>query len=449
MTRDAKLRRTTGLLLAGFVLACGASGLAGSVRAEPVPSDRIEALEQRIQELEDGEPSAGNSLADWTQRVKLGGSANAGYYWGETDSTFHEDTFQVWDARFFIDAELGEGLEFRRKTLLRNAGLSFEWNLVRLGRLENDVGELYIDFQGIADTAWLNLQVGRMQIPVGENYLRFGKGFANNPFISNTVGGPWFWDEGMRLYGSSPNSRFGYVASVMDAENDFNVDRNTDNQYTVKIWAKPTSWLHLSVSGLHTGKIGSKNSSAEGSLWLGEAWARQFGSGTTVTNYIGGVAVPQDGPKRLEETNLVGADAIITLPEMGRLWLAYGTYAIDQKGGLYDRRLHYWVAEVILEGSLVTPEARDFYLGLRADGIGTYDSKEGYLLDVRRARTLGYNMKSLTAYSAVVGWRVFRLVTLRVEYTHQDIDLVRGTDASIRRHTRDIDSAAIEVGVHF
>jgi hypothetical protein len=97
----------------------------------------------------------------------------------------------------------------------------------------------------------------------------------------------------------------------------------------------------------------------------------------------------------------------------------------------------------------VTPEARDFYLGLRADGIGTYDSKEGYLLDVRRARTLGYNMKSLTAYSAVVGWRIFRLVTLRVEYTHQDIDLVRGTDASIRRHTRDIDSAAIEVGVHF
>lgn len=448
MIRVAKLHRTGSLLLASFVLACGASGLAGSARAESPPSDRIEELERRIQELEDAEPSSGHSLADWTRRVKLGGSANTGYYWGETDSTFHEDTFQVWDARFFIDAELGEGLKFRRKTLLRNAGFSFEWNLVRLGRVENDVGELYIDFQGIANTAWINLQVGRTQIPVGENYQRFSKGFAENPFISNTVGGPWFWDEGVRLYGSSATGRFGYVASIMDAENDFNVDRNKDNQYTLKLWADPTSWLHLSVSGLHTGKIGSKKSSGEGSLWLGEAWARAFGSGTLVPNFVDGVIVP-DQLGRIKGTYFLGADAIVTLPEVGRLWLAYGTYDIDQKGGLYDRTLHYWIAELILEGSLVTPEMKDLYLALRADGIGTYDSAEGYLLDFRRARTLGYNMKSLTAYSAAIGWHLFRFVTLRVEYTHQEIDLVRGTSALIRSHARDLDSAAIEVGVQF
>jgi hypothetical protein len=430
-------------------MGCGASGLAGGVRAESPPSDRIEELERRIQELEDSEPSSDNALADWTRRVKLGGSANTGYYWGDADSTFHEDSFQVWDARFFIDAELGEGLQHRRKTLLRNAGFSFEWNLVRLGRLENDVGELYVDLQGIADTQWVNLQVGRMQIPVGESYQRFSKGFAKNPFISNTVGGPWFWDEGVRLYGSNSEGRFGYVASIMDAENKFNVDRDTDNQYTLKLWVNPTSWLHLSVSGLHTGKIGSKSSAAEGSLWLGEAWARQFGSGTTLKNYVDGMEVA-DGPRRIEKTNFLGVDAIVTLPEWGRLWLAYGTYNIDQKGGRYDRRLHYWIAELILEGSLVTPEMKDFYLGLRADGIGTYDSGEGYLLDFRRASTLGYNMKSLTSYSAVIGWRLFRFVTLRVEYTHQDIDLVRGTLPPVPTgNVRDIDSAAIELGVHF
>ena len=97
------------------------------------------------------------------------------------------------------------------------------------------------------------------------------------------------------------------------------------------------------------------------------------------------------------------------------------------------------------------PELADFYLGLRANGLGTYDSGEGYLLDSRYARTLRYNMESLHAYSAVIGWRMLRNVTLRAEYTHQDIGLVRGVDASpsIRPAQHHLDYWAIEVGVHF
>ncbi len=415
---------------------------------EKVTSERIEALETRIEELEAGEAEPAGTLGNWTRRVKLGGSANTGYYWGQSNSVFRDDSFQIWDARIFIDAELGNAARFGETTVLRNVGFSFEWNLVRLGHLENEVGELIVDFQGIADSSWFNLQVGRFQIPVGENYLRFSQGYSTNPFISNTVGGPWFWDEGVRFYGNDSESRFGYVASLADAENAFNLDQKGDFQYTLKLFANPTSWLHLSVSALYTGEMGSSTTAAEGSLWLGEAWARAFGSGSIVPNYVDGVAVP-DGPKEIRETYLVGADAIVTLSDIGRLWLAYGIYDIDQGTRLYNRRLHYWIAEILLYGSLVSPELADLYLGFRANGLGTYDSGEGYLLDFRFASTIGYNMESLTAYSTVLGWRISQFVTLRAEYTHQDMDLVRGVSAAVRDAARELDSWAIEVGVHF
>jgi len=53
-----------------------------------------------------------------------------------------------------------------------------------------------------------------------------------------------------------------------------------------------------------------------------------------------------------------------------------------------------WIAELILRGAWVAPVLRPFYTGFRASGLGTYDDDRGYLLDVRRSGTLGYNMKS-------------------------------------------------------
>jgi hypothetical protein len=48
---------------------------------------------------------------------------------------------------------------------------------------------------------WLNLEVGRFQIPYGENYLRFGRGRASDPFVALSASPPWFWDEGLKLWG--------------------------------------------------------------------------------------------------------------------------------------------------------------------------------------------------------------------------------------------------------
>jgi len=260
---------------------------------------------------------------------------------------------------------------------------------------------------------------------------------------------PWYWDEGVRLYGSSEDGRFGYVASVTDGETPFNYDEAGPVQTTLKLYTQPTPWLRLSTSALHSGTLGARDEWAAGSVWLGESFARNFGSGSSVPNFVDGVAVP-NGPGELHETWLLGADAIASLPDVGHLWLGYGRYDIDSTGpGLYDRTLQYWIAELLLEGALLSPQLDPLYLGLRADGLGTYDDGGGYLLDYRYGGTLGYNMRSLDAYSAVLGWRFGRGVVLRSQYTRQDIDLVRGVTPQIRGSARDADYFGVSLAAWF
>jgi hypothetical protein len=442
-------RLVAGLCVLGVAASAGAD--------EDALLRKIEALEQRVQELEaeralrdERTPPAAESsrTADWTRRLRISGSSDQGFFGGGDDSQTPKDGFDIWDARFFLDAGLGQDVGYEDLTLFRDIGLSFEWDLVRIGSLQNDVGDLYVDFQGVGDSDWLNFQVGRFQIPVGEAYLHYGKGYSSNPFVSNSFG-PWYWDEGVKLYSLAGQGRFGYVASVENGDTPFNVDSDADKQVTLKLFADPFPWLHLSVSGLRSGQLGSNDNAASGSLWLGESWARAFGAGSSVPNYQDGVQVP-DGPNKIHDTWLVDADAIVDLEDKARLWLGYGQYHLDSTGGtFYDRTLRYWIAELILRGAWLGEPLRPFYAGVRGQSYGTTDTDKGYLLDFRRASTLGYNMQQLTSLSAVLGWDITDWLRLRGEYTRLDIDLVRGVGQDMRDDARDADYFAVELGAHF
>jgi len=430
-----------------------AVALAASLAATPARADEadlrrvIEDLSQRVRDLESASQRRAGG-AGWAERIRLSGSANVGYYGGQRDSVYEEDSFRVEDVRLFVDAELGGPVRLGGHTLVRNAGASLEWNLVRVGDLDNDVGEAYVELQGIAEQGWLNAQIGRFQIPVGEAYLRYSRGFASKPFISNSVG-PWWWDEGVRLYGGTHDGRLGYVASVSDGETPFNTDRDGDKQVTLKIFARPTDELYLSVSGLRSGRIGRPGSNASGALWFGEAWARAFGSGSSVASYVGGAPVA-DASAEIDDSWLVAADVVLDLPGVLRAWLAGGRYHIrSDDASLYDRTLYYWIAELVVEGRTLSRELTPLYLGLRANGIGTYDRDEGYLLDVRQSGAFGWNTESLQVYSLVVGWKMTRRLRLRAEYSVHDVDLVRGVPDDIRDLAERNDVFAIEFGADF
>ncbi|HXK25460.1 MAG TPA: hypothetical protein VMS55_22515 [Myxococcota bacterium] len=453
---------------------CALLAAASASADEAALLEKIEALEERVQQLESEQVeqiqrvtrSAEESRsADWTRRVRLSGSADAGLFGGDDYTQVSNDAFTIWDARFFVDANLGRDVRLQEATLFRDIGFDFEWNLVRIGYLQNNVGNLYVDFQGVGDSDWINAQVGRFQIPVGEAYLDYSQGYAERPFVTNSFG-PWYWDEGVKLYSIAGAGPFGYVASIENGDTAFNTDSDSDKQVTLKLFTDPLPWLHLSASALRSGEIGhggtptigtgtpsnpqnQNGTPAQGSLWLGESWARAFGSGTSVPNYENGVEVA-DGPNRLRESWLVGGDAIVDFEDKIRIWGAYGQYKIDSQGPtLYDRTLAYWIAEVILRGAWLGEGFRPFYAGARVQSLGTTDTDKGYLLDFRRSSDLGYNMHELLTYSGVLGWDITDWLRLRTEYSHQDIDLVRGVNEDIREDAKDSDYWAVELGGHF
>jgi hypothetical protein len=412
----------------------------GVARAE----ERVEAAGRAARERIDAVPVLGE-LAD---RIRISGSVLGVYWASESDSQVGRHS-ELWDARFFVDALVAKDVEAGGVRLARSLGASFEWNLYRNGDRPNDIGEAYVEVQGLGDSPWLNVQLGRFQIPVGESYLRFGKAWRDNPFISNVVGGPWWWDEGVRVHGADGRNRFGFVASWSNGESRRDFGAEGGDQATLKLWAKPTSWLHVSASALRGGRQGDEEYPARAALWLGETWGFAFGSASGLPSFHDGRPVP-DAPGTLDHTSYVGAEAVLTHPRGARLWLSYGAWDLESDGpGLYDRRVHTWVAELVLEGRLVSPELTPFWLALRANGLGSYDRDEGYLLDIRWGQTFGFNMRSLDAYSIALGWRLTKWVTLRMEYTLQDVELVRGARSVLGGPADRTDYAGVAVGFQF
>jgi hypothetical protein len=241
----------------------------------------------------------------------------------------------------------------------------------------------------------------------------------------------------------------GYVASISDGDTRFDTDANTDPQGTLKLYAKPWAWLHVSMSGLLSGAIGRTNEAAPGALWLGETWAMAIGSRTAGPTFVDGLPVP-DGPNVITHTWLAGADVVLTPLDGLRVWLAGGRYHIEARGsGSYDRDLSYWIAEIVVEGRLLSPALDPLYLGLRANGLTTGDGARGYLLDARHLDSLGFNMRNLDELSAVLGLRIGRHVRVRGEYAFQNVDLVRGVTPDIASRIDDEHWFALDVAISF
>jgi hypothetical protein len=442
------------------LVAFAAFALCGGVARADDPDPRADELEQlyqavgklekRINELETNKAAAvgASGAGSWTERVRISGSSNLDYLDGQSYSTFQHGSVKIYDTRFFLDADLARDVRVGDSTAFRDAGFAFEWNLVRVGYLSNNLGDVYVDFRGIADQDWLNVELGRFQIPFGENYLRFGRGYYTDPFIALSAPPPWFWDEGVKLWGKLFEGKASYAFSLTDGENAMNYLPNGSQQVTLKLAADPWEWLHLSVSGLTTGSVGSNATPAMAAIWLGELFPRAFGAGSTAQSFDHGLPIPA-GPNKLHGIQVLGGDAIFKLPD-ARLWLSYGGARIDSSGGTtYDRDLIYWLAELMVQMRLISPRLAPAYVAFRASGLGTYSDDEGYLLDFRNS-AIGYNMSELDVYALVLGLPIGDHITLKTQYAFQHNALVRGvTVESIKDAAKNGNFFGMEVGVHF
>lgn len=420
----------------------------------------IQRLEARLGELEEAEalrvrdevratlaPVAAREQR--SDRVRVGGSASLAHQDGGVGSPFDESGASLWDARLFVDVDLSRDLSAGGQTLARDLGFTLEWDFVRVGMLMNRPGEVYADLRGMLDRDWLNLRVGRFQLPFGENYRLYSRGYATRPFVTNPLAAGWWWDEGVRIHGDFGEDRFGYVFAWSNGDGLFQPETNSDKATTLKLWARPLAGLELSVSGHHSGRLGSPAEEGESALWFGESWIRPCEDGTAVPVWSHGAIVP-DGGGEFDGVSAVETDAIWHWGDRARLWLGHGGIAVEQHGdSSYDRRLRYWIAELVVHGGWIARSLAPLYAALRANGYGNYDRDEGYLLDFRWAPTAGYNMRSLESWSLGLGWHIGDRVVLRTEYSLVDVDLVRGVHGSMRRAVSDADTLALELGVRF
>lgn len=450
--------------LAAFAALCVALHGAPARAGDPDPRDAelerlyqaVDKLEQRIDDLESARPSSGYASgggagpASWADRVRISGSTSLDYLSGQgTYGLYDHGAMNVWDSRFFLDADLARDVKLGDGVAFRDAGFTFEWNLVRLGYLANNVGDVYVDFRNIGDQSWLNFQAGRFQIPFGENYLRFGRGYPSDPFVALSAPPPWFWDEGVKLWGTAMEGKLGYAFAVTDGEGGLNNPTNGSQQLSLKLMADPTEWLHLSVSGLRTGVLGTNSSPAFAALWFGEMIPRAFGGGSNQQSFQDGQPVGP-GPNKLAGITVIGGDAIFKLPDT-RLWLSYGDARIDSAHGtFYDRSLIYWLAELQFQLHAISPSLGESYIALRGSGLGTYSDNKGYLYDFRYGNSVGYNMSSFDAFAIALGVPVGDHVLMKVQYAIQKIGLVRGvTDDNIKEAADDANFFGAEIGVHF
>ena len=452
------MRVVESLALAAAVLVCltGTPAFAG----DPDPRDAelsqlhdaVDKLEQRINELESQKTAAVSSsgAGAWAERVRISGSSDLTWLHGQDYGPFSHVGASIYDLRLFLDADLARDVQMGDAKLLRDAGFGFEWNITRNGTLFNNLGEVYVDLRGLADQDWLNVQFGRFQIPFGENYLRFSRGKYADPFIALSAPPPWFWDEGVKVWGKLFEGKASYNFSITDGENAASALPNGSEQLSLKLAVDPWEWLHLSVSGLRTGTLGSDTSPAFASLWFGEMIPRAFGAtfGAPVQSFDHGQPIPP-GPNKLNGITVIGGDAIFKLEDV-RLWLSYGGANIDSTGGsLYDRNLIYWLAEALFQLRMISPRLAPAYFAFRASGLGTYSHDEGYLLDYRDGG-IGYNMSELDTYALVLGLPLSDFITLKTQYAFQRIALVRGvTDQNIKEAANHPDFFGMELSVHF
>ena len=401
---------------------------------------RIEALEQEVQEQKANQSGLQLSgIPSWVDKFRLSGNADFVYYKGDDNSHSPDSRFAVDSARLFFDFYVNEDVSF-----------FLEWDIVREFTKQNDFTQLYLQVDRIFDFEALSLKIGRSLIPYGEEYTRFHHARFENPLITFSAPGAWWWDEGLLVFGSTAEQRFGYEFAVMDGDIGFNDNTAEQVQLAGKVTYRPTDWAKLSLSGLSTGKIGSSSRPGISAMFFGGQAIVPFGFRTNVPNFKDGKAIVND----LDNAFTVEAweiDSIFSSTDWGRLWLAYGHVDINSKGdSIYDRELHYWIVEGILELGVFSSQLSKFYLATRYSGIGTFDSDEGYSLGAfNDGGELGFNTKSVDVISLGIGVRLKENIKFKLEYAWYDFSLVDGVTTDLKDSADDRNLFGVGISAEF
>jgi len=267
-------------------------------------------------------------------KVNISGEGGVAFFHTGSEGMFPNAEFRVDEAKLFVEAPIwGNVYFFGELNLMTRESPDLDLRL----------GELYVDVENVSQL-WnrdrmLNLRLGRMYIPFGEEYL--SRYAIDNPLISHSLSDIWGVDEGIELYGKL--GAFSYAVAVQNGGAEGVRDYSRDKSVAGRIGFDPTSWLHLSVSGMRTGDL-KPPGDYWSELWFANGWFVPFGSVNT-TEY---------------HANLLEGDLELRLPH-GHI-KAFGGYArYDDNDPIANNRRDIYFYSI--EG--VHELTRKLYAGVR------------------------------------------------------------------------------------
>jgi hypothetical protein len=356
----------------------------------------IDTLSQKVDSIQNNrsgeEPSTTGKSTDTSSptfklgNVDISGEAAAGIFTSEPNGQFSKGVFRIDEARLFLEAPVWEDVYFHSETDLI-ARESTSLNLT--------VGALYVDFEDVSKL-WnrekmLNIRVGRFYTPFGEEYMN--RYSMENPLISHSVSDVWGTDDGVELYGKI--GRIDYVAAIQNGGIKTFQSFQNDKSIIGRIGADPTEWLHVSMSGMRTGKLSVKNGMT--AIWFGNGFFRSLGSRGTTTTF---------------HDNLVEADVVLNLP-WGKIrgFGGYVNYGDNDSSIGHDRDVYYYSVEATHDFS------QKFYSAARFSQIFAYN---GFPVVANGSFPTYQNGVLTTDYWRLglgLGYRLGNHLLLKAEYT--------------------------------
>ncbi len=328
--------------------------------------------------------------------VVISGEGAAGFFETGKNGQYPNAAFRVDEARLFVDAPIWEDVYFYGEIDL-------------MQREEEDegvyLGELYLQWENLAkhwDMDQLaNLRVGQFYTPFGEEYQnRFA---IDNPLISHSLSDLWGLAAGLELYGGF--ERLSYVVAVQDGGISTLNDATADKSITARIGYDPLSWLHLSASGMRTGKLSVSGDGISGE-WFGNGFFTSIGSPATT----------------LFQANLAEFDAQGKWKGgYARVAGGYAGYDDNDPSGDNHRNIYYYYVEGLQH---VTSK---LYGAVRWSQIR---AKDGYPI-VGDTDTFGLPTSDLWRLSLGMGYQFSDHLTLKAEYMFEQGQLSTG---GVRNH---------------
>jgi hypothetical protein len=323
--------------------------------------------------------------------VVISGEGAAGFFETGKNGQFPNAAFRVDEARLFVDAPIWEDVFFYGEVDL-------------MTREEEDLGvylgELYLQWENMAkywDMDQLaNLRLGQFYTPFGEEYQnRFA---IDNPLISHSLSDLWGLGAGLELYGGY--KRLSYVVAVQDGGISTLNDSTADKLVAARFGYDPSSWLHLSASGMRTGKLGVSQDVIS-SEWFGDGFFTSIGSPATTLFQVNLAELDVQGKWKGGYVRAAGG---------------YAGYDDTDPAGDNHRDIYYYYVEALQ------------HLTTKWYGVARWSqirAPQGYLI-VGDTPTYGLPTSDLWRLSLGMGYQFSDHLILKAEYMFEQGELSTG-----------------------